>query len=254
MPQCKHRDYSKVGHQPLNTSTSPAQAAAFGIHANPSSQDRTYGSMGRTRISLLRQCTVYVWKLSQTRLLRRKRKRSPHRREYYATRRPPTADGCGLYMLRRPTPPVLEMPATFNLELQPGRTVALDTVCASDDDLDMSRTEDGTRVDGNFWGVLKIVHEGDTHQVDFSGTRLTADIGKDYFLDQRTISKLLIATKPTTARCNLTIRCPAMQYVDLNISLANLWSWGVTYPQAEPVADGKVKVIPSCILRAQGRI
>jgi hypothetical protein len=145
-------------------------------------------------------------------------------------------------VLCRPPPPVIEMPATFNLELQPGRTVALDTICAADDELDMSRTEDGTLVDGKFWGVLKITHEGETHQVDFSGTRLTADMPKDYFFDQRTISKLLIATKPTTARCNLTIRCPAMQYVDLNISLAGMWSWGVTYPQAESVADGKVKV------------
>lgn len=134
------------------------------------------------------------------------------------------------------------MPATFNLELQPGRTVALDTICAADDELDMSRTEDGTLVDGNFWGVLKIVHEGDTHAVDFSGTRLTNEIPKDFFLDQRTINKLLIATKPTTARCSLTIRCPAMQYVDVNISLANMWTWGCTYPPAEHAGDGKVKV------------
>jgi hypothetical protein len=69
------------------------------------------------------------------------------------------------------------MPATFNLELGRGRTVALDTVCAADDDLDMSRTEDGTLVDGNFWGVLKIIHEGDNHSIDFTGTRLTTGEG-----------------------------------------------------------------------------
>lgn len=136
------------------------------------------------------------------------------------------------------------MPATFNLELQPGRTVALDTICAADDELDMSRTEDDTLVDGNFWGVLKITHDFDAekHTVDFSGTRLTNDLPKDFFLDQRTIGKLLIATKPTTARCNLTIRAPAVQYVDVNITLANMWSWGCTYPPAEPIGDGKVKV------------
>ena len=42
-------------------------------------------------------------------------------------------------------PPILDMPATFNLELTPGRTVAIDTICDSGD-LDMSRTEDGTLV------------------------------------------------------------------------------------------------------------
>lgn len=98
--------------------------------------------------------------------------------------------------------------------------------------------------DGNFWGVLKITHDfdKDNHSIDFSGTRLTKDMPKDFFLDQRTISKLLIATKPTTARCSLTIRSPGMQYVDLNISLANMWTWGVTYPQAENVGEGRVKV------------
>lgn len=98
--------------------------------------------------------------------------------------------------------------------------------------------------DGNFWGVLKITHdfEKENHNIDFSGTRLTQDMPKDFFLDQRTISKLLIATKPTTARCSLTIRSPGMQYVDLNISLASMWKWGVTYPQAETVGEGKVKV------------
>ena len=139
------------------------------------------------------------------------------------------------------------MPATFNLELAPGRTVALDTTCAADDDLDMSRTEDGTLVDGNFWGVLKIVHDNDNHSIDFSGTRLTtgeggAVIPKDFFFDQRTVSKLVIATKPTTAKCTLTMRSPGVQYVDVNLGLAPMWNWGVTYPPADNVDERKMTV------------
>lgn len=69
-------------------------------------------------------------------------------------------------------PPVLEMPATFNLELVPGQTVALDTTISSDE-LDMARMEDGTTVDGIFWGKLEIVHNGDEHNMEFSGTRIS---------------------------------------------------------------------------------
>lgn len=58
-----------------------------------------------------------------------------------------------------PPPPVLEMDATFNLELVPGQYVALDTLVSSDE-LDMARMEDGTTVDGSFWGKLDIVHDG----------------------------------------------------------------------------------------------
>lgn len=144
-----------------------------------------------------------------------------------------------------PPPPVFEMPATFNLELARGRTVALDTICATDDDLDMSRTEDGTLVDGLFWGSLRITHDFDSdapkHTVDFTGTRLTHDLPNDFFLDSRTIGKLKIATKPTTARCTLTITAPSMQFLDVFVELAPMWTWGCTYPQAEPVGEGKVK-------------
>lgn len=138
------------------------------------------------------------------------------------------------------------MPATFNLELARGRTVALDTICATDDDLDMSRTDDDTLVDGTFWGSLKIVHDFNAdapkHAVDFTGTRLTHDLPNDFFLDSRTIGKLKIATKPTTARCTLTITAPTMQFLDVFVELAAMWTWGCTYPQAEPLGDGKVKV------------
>ena len=40
----------------------------------------------------------------------------------------------------------------------------------SSDELDMVQMEDGMTVDGNFWGKLNIVHNGDTYTMDFSRT------------------------------------------------------------------------------------
>lgn len=48
--------------------------------ANYSPQDRTYGSMERIRTNWPRQCTVCAWRLSQMRLLLRRRKRPRPRR------------------------------------------------------------------------------------------------------------------------------------------------------------------------------
>jgi hypothetical protein len=138
-------------------------------------------------------------------------------------------------------PPVLEMPAAFNLELSPGQMVALDTTCASDD-LDMSRTEDGTLVDGNFWGCLKIVHDGDNHQMDFKGTRLVDQaIPSDFWFDSRTLNKLIVATRPTTAKCHLHIMSPVQQYCDVTLKLAPMWRLGMTWPPAEMHADNNAK-------------
>jgi len=139
-----------------------------------------------------------------------------------------------------PPVPVLEMPATFNLELTPGRTVALETICDSGD-LDMSRTQGGTLVDGNFWGVLKIVHKDETHSMDFNGTKLTSHIPNEFFLDQRTISKLVVATKPTIAKCTLTIVAPKEQSCELVVSLAQTWSFGMAYPMTEKQGPRKLK-------------
>lgn len=139
-------------------------------------------------------------------------------------------------------PPVLEMPATFNLELNPGQTVALDTLITSDE-LDMARMEDGTTVDGSFWGKLDIVHQGDTHTMEFSGTRIanSEDVSPDLMVDARVINKLAVAAKPPTAKCHLTILAPVQQYCDVTLSFSNFWKLGITWPQAEPVSDNKVK-------------
>ncbi|KAH8833650.1 hypothetical protein DL96DRAFT_1577846 [Flagelloscypha sp. PMI_526] len=142
-----------------------------------------------------------------------------------------------------PPPPVLEMPATFNLELTPGQHVALD-VDVKSEELDMARMDDGTTVDGVFWGKLDIVHEGDTHQMEFSGTRIrSGEYAPDFLVDSRVITKLATATKPTTAKCNLSLLAPAQQFCDVFLTFAAMWKLGVTWPPAEkvPEAENKVK-------------
>ena len=48
------------------------------------------------------------------------------------------------------------MDGIFNLELEKGRMVGID-VSINSDELDMARMEDGTIVDGVFWGKLDVV-------------------------------------------------------------------------------------------------
>jgi hypothetical protein len=139
-----------------------------------------------------------------------------------------------------PPPPVLEMPATFNLELSPGHIIGLETNCSSDD-LDMSRTDDGTMVAGMFWGKLEIIHDGDTHTMEFTGTRKDETLPNEFFFDQRVMTKLAVAAKPTTARCHIYMASPEMQYVDIVLSLHSLWKFGATWPLVEPLGDHKVK-------------
>ncbi|TCD68902.1 hypothetical protein EIP91_009452 [Steccherinum ochraceum] len=142
-----------------------------------------------------------------------------------------------------PPPPVLEMPATFNLELSPGQQVALDTIISSDE-LDMARMEDGTTVDGMFWGKLQIVHDGDEHNMEFSGTRIinSDEVPPDLLIDSRLISKLaLITAKPVAAKCHLNIYSPIQQYCDLVLTLSPYWKLGLAHPAPEPVQENKVK-------------
>ncbi|EPS98569.1 hypothetical protein FOMPIDRAFT_1165241 [Fomitopsis schrenkii] len=141
-----------------------------------------------------------------------------------------------------PPPPVLEMPATFSLELTPGQQVALDTTVTSDE-LDMARMDDGTTVDGSFWGKLDIVHSGDTHKMEFSGTRLTntENVSTDLIVDARVINKLAVVARPATAKCHLSLLAPSQQYVDVVLSLSPLWKLGVSWPPAEPVDESKYK-------------
>lgn len=139
-------------------------------------------------------------------------------------------------------PPVLDMPASFNLELNPGQFVALDVEVASDE-LDMARMEDGTTVDGQFWGCLDIVHKGDTHKMDFSGTRLPPNdvFTPEFMLDSKILSKLALATKPAMAKCSLSILAPASVYCELILSFSPLWKIGTTWPIGENIGENKVK-------------
>ena len=138
-------------------------------------------------------------------------------------------------------PPILEMPATFILELTPGQHVALDTTVSSDE-LDMARMEDGTTVDGMFWGKLDIVHDGDTHKMEFSGTRLQGeDVPLELLVDTRVITKLAVAAKPPVARCRLSLIAPSTQYCEVTLQCAPMWTMGITWPTAETLEEGKVK-------------
>lgn len=134
------------------------------------------------------------------------------------------------------------MDATFNLELTPGQQVALDVNVVSEE-LDMARMEDGTVVDGMFWGKLDIVHQGDTHKMEFSGTRLPPyqEYSPDFLVDSRVITKLAVASKPTTAKCQLTILSPAIQYCDVILTFSTMWKLGINWPPAENLAENKIK-------------
>ncbi|KAF9454533.1 hypothetical protein P691DRAFT_309862 [Macrolepiota fuliginosa MF-IS2] len=137
-----------------------------------------------------------------------------------------------------PPPPVLEMPATLSLELAPGQTVALDVSVVSDE-LDMARMDDGTVVDGQFWGKLDLVHQGDNHKLDFTGTKLPPgeEYSTDVMFDSRVINRLAIAAKPPVAKCQLSVICPAVQYCDIMLQTSTYWRLSMTWPPLDPV-DG----------------
>ncbi|KAJ8078832.1 hypothetical protein PM082_013115 [Marasmius tenuissimus] len=140
-----------------------------------------------------------------------------------------------------PPPPVLEMPATFNLELAPGQHVALDTTINSDE-LDMARMEDGTTVDGLFWGKLDIVHQGDTHTMEFSGTRLNQEqYSSEFMFDSRVMTRLAVAAKPAAAKCNLSILSPVQQYCEVILTFSSYWKLGVCWPNPEAESNNRFK-------------
>jgi len=135
------------------------------------------------------------------------------------------------------------MDGLFNLELTPGQHVALD-VTVNSDELDMARMEDGTLVDGMFWGKLDIIHSGDTHSMEFSGTRLPPgeEFTPEMMIDSRTLTKLAAVAKPSVmAKCNLTILSPAVQYCDLVLTFSQFWKLGTAWPPPELIEDSRVK-------------
>jgi len=138
-------------------------------------------------------------------------------------------------------PPVLEMDGSFNLELNKGQHVAID-VTISSDELDMARTEEGVTVDGTFWGKLDIVHDGEDHHMEFTGTRLqNTGTTPDVLVDSRVMQKLTVATRPTTARCTLSLMAPSQQYCEVNVTYSPMWKVGLTWPPAENLSETKFK-------------
>lgn len=133
------------------------------------------------------------------------------------------------------------MPGCFNLELAPGHRVALDTIVSAEEELDMSRDADGTIVAGNFWGKLEIIHQGDDHRLEFTGTQRADSLPEDFFFDSRIMNKLAVAARPTTARCNIYMYSPETQYSDIHLSFSPFWKMGVTWPPAEVLSENKIK-------------
>ncbi|KAH7910180.1 hypothetical protein BJ138DRAFT_1153526 [Hygrophoropsis aurantiaca] len=141
-----------------------------------------------------------------------------------------------------PEPPVTEMGGVFNLELVPGQQIALETTITSVDDADMAHMEDGSKVEGMFWGKLDIVHAGDDHRIEFTGTRMAnPDITPEFMFDSRVMTKLTTAAKPTTAKCHLSILAPALQYCDVILTFSQFWKLALTWPPAETLSENKVK-------------
>ena len=132
------------------------------------------------------------------------------------------------------------MPGSFELEMAPGQHVILDVTMTSDE-LDMSRMEDGTVIDGRFWGKLDIVHSGHTHTLEFSGTRHIGDDHVPDVIDSRVMSKLAEVAKPTKAKCHLTILTPVQQSCELILSFSHLWKLGVVWPPPEHLEGLKIK-------------
>ncbi|KAG8953938.1 hypothetical protein FRC04_000922 [Tulasnella sp. 424] len=150
-----------------------------------------------------------------------------------------------------PPPPVFEMPCEFDLELFPGHRVALGTICTSED-LDMSRDEDGTLVDGSFWGCLKITHTDEQHAMEFRGTRvspspsttstsLSLPLPTDLVMDHRTVERLAVASRPSTVKSSIRIFSPKEDNIEIGIYFSPMWTLTSSFPPAEKEGEQKCK-------------
>lgn len=142
------------------------------------------------------------------------------------------------------------MPFEFELELSPSRRVTLTTFCSSGD-LDMSRTEDGIFVTGQYWGCLDIVHDFSAqptpiHEMSFSGTRVSSSSSLSP-LSSRTSSQLIHeASKPiAVVKCTVQINSPTETFFDLAVTCSPMWKLTGSWPPLEDIAgseqQGKAK-------------
>lgn len=143
------------------------------------------------------------------------------------------------------------MPCEFDLELFPGHRVALRTICTSED-LDMSRDEDGTLVDGSFWGCLKITHTDEQHAMEFRGTRvspspsttstsLSLPLPTDLVMDHRTVERLAVASRPSTVKSSIRIFSPKEDNIEIGIYFSPMWTLTSSFPPAEKEGEQKCK-------------
>ena len=136
------------------------------------------------------------------------------------------------------------MDGIFNLELEKDNMVGIG-VSLTSDELDMARMQDGTVVDGVFWGKLDVVHDfaTDTHKMEFSGTRMKDMLpNPDILVDHKALSKLgTTISRPATAKCNLSLLAPQQQYCEVNVSFSPAWKLGFTWPPTENLGDDRFK-------------
>ncbi|TDL24700.1 hypothetical protein BD410DRAFT_785390 [Rickenella mellea] len=156
--------------------------------------------------------------------------------EIFSDAPPPPAD--------RPAPPVLEMPASFKLEMNKGEYVTLDVMMDSGK-RDMAKTQHGTSISGKFRGELDVVHDGDMHKMEFVGTRLPIQAPeKPKNVEDDSPDKdapTVAVAKRTIAKCTIHLLPPEQQYCDIMAGLSPHWTLGLSWPHAESSSENRFK-------------
>ncbi|KAG8984071.1 hypothetical protein FRB94_007793 [Tulasnella sp. JGI-2019a] len=143
------------------------------------------------------------------------------------------------------------MPCEFDLEISPGRRVALSTVCSSDA-LDMSRSDDGSIVSGKFWGCLKITHDFGAspspglHEISFTGTHNPSAGPPSISLPIESASMLVedhnaAIKRPSTLKSFIMVKPLKDVYFDLAVGFSPMWRMTGSWPPAEEVEEHKSK-------------
>ncbi len=141
--------------------------------------------------------------------------------------------------------PIYAMPCDFDLELSPGNRVALGTICSSED-LDMSRTDDGTLVDGSFWGLLKITHTAEEHAIEFQGSRVASGSPRSSNTSPSplalpfpgSIAPAVAVRPPSSLKCTVRVNAPKDgATIEIGVCFSPMWSLTNAYPPVEDRED-----------------
>lgn len=111
----------------------------------------------------------------------------------------------------------------------------------------MSRSEDGTLVDGTFWGYLKITHTEDEHSMEFAGSRMTSPPSTVANSPQSVTSSMIAPRRPSTLKCAVRVTCPKEDTVEIGVCFSPMWALTGSFPPADPEenkAKWLVKVRP----------